>query len=162
MKKLILAMIAATTIMSSALATSQQAPSTKPAVEEVKADVLTATDGVLIFTDKNAAAYLKLNNAGTADVTITGAAAEDKNLVDKVELHKTVTDEKGVSTMQAVDKLVIPAGGSFEFKSGADHIMLMGLKKPLKVGDKVNLVLQFEGGKTQTVELDAKNTPEVK
>ena len=40
--------------------------------------------------------------------------------------------------------LEIPAGGSVQFKPGGYHIMLMGLKAPLKKGDMIMLQLKFE------------------
>jgi len=36
------------------------------------------------------------------------------------------------------------AGGSAEFKPGGMHIMLVGLKQPLKAGDSFPLTLAFQ------------------
>ena len=59
------------------------------------------------------------------------------------QLHESV-EKDGVATMQPVETLEIPAGGSVELKPGGYHIMLMGLKAPLKKGDMIMLELKFE------------------
>ncbi len=51
--------------------------------------------------------------------------------------------------MKKIDAIDIPAGKSVQLKPGGYHIMLIGLKKPLKVGDKVELNLKF--GKAGTI-----------
>ena len=46
--------------------------------------------------------------------------------------------------MRAVRALEVPPGGKLELKPGGYHIMLLDLKQPLKVGDKLPLRLTFE------------------
>jgi len=69
-----------------------------------------------------------------------------------VEVHemKMVGD---VMKMRPVDALPLPAGKPVELKAGAYHMMLMGLKAPVKFGDVVpiTLVIEDAGGKRQTV-----------
>ncbi len=51
----------------------------------------------------------------------------------------------GVMQMrQLANGLPIPAGGSVALKPGGYHVMLIGLKKPLKAGDTFPLMLTFE------------------
>jgi copper(I)-binding protein len=80
-----------------------------------------------------------MNQAASADrlVAVTTEAAAN------AELHQSV-EENGVARMLPVDSLEIPAGGSVELKPGGYHIMLMGLKAPLKKGDVLMLQLKFE------------------
>ena len=99
---------------------------------------------------KNAAIYFKMLNQSNNQITLTSISSD---VADITELHKTITDAKGVSSMQKVDKVVIPANSSFEFKPGADHIMLIGLKKDFVTGDKLTINLHFDDNKTQSVEL---------
>ena len=40
--------------------------------------------------------------------------------------------------------LPVAANGSVELKPGSYHVMLIGLKKPLKVGETIPLTLDFE------------------
>jgi copper(I)-binding protein len=46
--------------------------------------------------------------------------------------------------MKDVMSIYIPAGATVELKGGGYHVMFMNVKQQLKVGDHVNLTLQFE------------------
>ena len=46
--------------------------------------------------------------------------------------------------MRAVDALPLPAGKAVELKPGGWHVMLLGLKQPLKAGDTVPVTLVVE------------------
>jgi copper(I)-binding protein len=68
----------------------------------------------------------------------------------KVEIH-TMTMEGDVMKMRAVERIDIKAGEKIEMKPGQGyHIMLMGLKKPLKAGESFPMQLSFrKAGKVQ-------------
>jgi copper(I)-binding protein len=53
--------------------------------------------------------------------------------------------EDGVMKMRAVDALPLPAGQAVALKPGSYHVMLMGLKQPIKAGETVPLTLTIEG-----------------
>ena len=59
--------------------------------------------------------------------------------------------------MRAVDTLALPAGKPVELKPNGFHMMLMGLKAPLKAGDVVpiKLVVEDAKGKRRTVDVKA-------
>ena len=86
----------------------------------------------------NTAAFLTLHNKGKQDIRLVSAST---NAAKKAEFHQHKMSDKGVMSMSAVDHIDIKAGQSFEFKSGAHHIMVMGLNKMLKPGDTVTLTL---------------------
>ena len=46
--------------------------------------------------------------------------------------------------MSPVPNIPVPANGKVELKPGGFHLMLIGLTRPLKIGDKVQLTLNFE------------------
>jgi copper(I)-binding protein len=52
--------------------------------------------------------------------------------------------EGDVMRMRQVDAIDVPAGQAVELKPGSFHLMLMGLKAPLKAGDRFPLTLKFE------------------
>lgn len=52
--------------------------------------------------------------------------------------------------------LEVPAKGQVELKPGGYHVMLIGVKRDLKVGDKFSLELQFEKSGAITVEAEVK------
>ena len=93
--------------------------------------------------NNNSAAYMKINNPTTEQITIIGASAS--RVANNVELHKSFVDEKGVSRMTSIDKIVVPAGSSIELMPGAIHIMLFDLKKNLSAGDKFDITIKIEG-----------------
>ena len=45
-----------------------------------------------------------------------------------------------------VDRLAVPARGELKLAPRGHHLMLMGLKRPLKAGDTITVHLRFEGG----------------
>jgi copper(I)-binding protein len=73
-----------------------------------------------------------------------------------VEIHEMKMDG-GVMKMRAVDALPLPAGQAVALKPGSYHVMLMGLKNPIKAGETVPLTLTVEGedGKRTAVEIKA-------
>jgi len=97
-------------------------------------------------------AFLKLDNAGAEDRLVSATAEVSK----AVELH-TMSMEGDVMKMRQVDAIVLPAGKVVELKPGGLHIMFIGLKAPLKEGDKFPLKLKFEkaGEVTVTVNVEA-------
>ncbi|WP_347139994.1 copper chaperone PCu(A)C [Paracoccus sp. SSK6] len=98
---------------------------------------------------KTAAAFMVVENHGAADCRLTGAASDAADMVD---LHTNVEDN-GVMKMQKIEGGIdIPAGGEHALARGGDHVMLMGLTKPLADGDKIALTLDFGDCGTQQVE----------
>jgi copper(I)-binding protein len=78
-----------------------------------------------------------------------------------VELHEMAM-ENNVMKMRAIPALDLPAGREVELKPGGYHVMLLDLKRPLKVGEKVQIELRLEtrDGKrvTQPVEVEVRST----
>jgi copper(I)-binding protein len=86
------------------------------------------------------AGYLTIINHGkTADrlVSISCACAAS------VTVHE-MKMTGSVASMKAVPSVAIPAGGKVTLAPGARHLMLMGLKAPIKAGDTVEMVLTFD------------------
>jgi len=90
-------------------------------------------------SSRMSAAYMVLNN-GTADDDHLLSAESD--VAKNVELHN-VRKKDGMMEMYQVKSIGIPARGSQELKPGSYHVMLIGVKRPLKVGDEVELTLNF-------------------
>jgi copper(I)-binding protein len=89
-----------------------------------------------------AAVYFSLLNAGTAAVKLTGAQC---SLASMVMLHES-QESGGQSRMRATASVSLAPGASLAFMPGGRHIMLHGLARPLKVGERVPIVLLFDGG----------------
>ena len=83
--------------------------------------------------------YLKLNNRGGNDKLLSATAAVSAS----VEMH-TMNMDGDVMRMRQVDAIPLPAGKTVELKPGGYHLMFVGLKAPLKAGEKFPLKLKFE------------------
>ncbi len=104
----------------------------------------------------NGAAYMTITNTGAADDKLLAAQSD---AADAVELHSmTMTD--GVMRMRKIEGgIALPSGGTVALEPGGLHVMLIGLKHPLEIGDRVDLALSFaEAGET-TVELVIEDAP---
>jgi copper(I)-binding protein len=115
------------------------------------------------------AAYMVIQNTGSAADFLLGGSSD---VAKAVEVHETVAipegsaapvestgmggmaspkaSDGGIGTggsmmgMQKMDRLEIPAGGSVELKPGSYHLMLIGLTRELKAGEKIDITLKFE------------------
>lgn len=96
----------------------------------------------------NGAAYMAVLNGLDVPVRLASVTG---NAAAAVELHESVNDN-GVMKMEPhPEGFEIPAGGTLELKPGGKHVMLLGLVKPLAVGDSIDLTLNFEGSEAITV-----------
>ena len=91
--------------------------------------------------------YFELSNKGSKKLYIIGVSGE----VGTTEIH-THIKENGVYQMREVSKIEVPAKAKVEFKPGGYHIMLMGLKRSLKLGDKVKIKLILKDKSTFEIE----------
>jgi periplasmic copper chaperone A len=96
--------------------------------------------------------YLKLENKGAEDKLLSAST----EVATSVEMH-SMSMEGDVMRMRQIDHIALPQGKTVELKPGALHLMLVGLKAPLKDGDKFPLKLKFEkaGEVTVTVNVQA-------
>lgn len=85
------------------------------------------------------AVFLTIVNNG-ADGDQLDAARSD--VADATEVHETYSMNGGEG-MRHIPSLPIPAGQSVVLKSGGYHIMLIGLRHDLHVGDTFTIGLHF-------------------
>lgn len=102
-------------------------------------------------SQKTGGAYLTLRSPDAARVVKSSSPA-----ADSVEIH-TMQMNGSVMSMREVPAIDLPAGQAV----GNFHIMLMGLKRQLKEGDKVplSLVVERAGGKRETVQVEVAVKP---
>ncbi|MCM8750264.1 copper chaperone PCu(A)C [Thermomicrobiaceae bacterium CFH 74404] len=86
------------------------------------------------------AVYLVIRNQGQETDRLLHA---ESDVAETVELHRTTMDG-GMMKMEPVQAIEVPAGSDVELKPGGLHIMLIGLKRDLEVGDRVTVTLRFE------------------
>ena len=104
-----------------------------------------------VAPQKATGAFMQLTSAKSAKVVSASSP-----VAAMVEIHEMKMDD-GVMKMRAVDALPLPAGQAVALKPGSYHVMLMGLKSPIKAGETVPLTLTVEGadGKRTALEVNA-------
>jgi periplasmic copper chaperone A len=70
------------------------------------------------------------------------------------ELHR-MFQEGGMMKMREVKSLELPAGKLVNLGMSGYHLMLVGLKAPLKAGEKIPLTLTIKVADNRTVKVDA-------
>ncbi|MBC7153198.1 MAG: copper chaperone PCu(A)C [Rhodobacteraceae bacterium] len=127
---------------------------TLPAGAALAHDGVTIHDGYVRSvppTAPTAAGYLVIDNHRTVPVHITGVSSD---VAAEVALHTMAQDAQGVMRMLPLaDGITIPAGGTHVLKPGGEHVMFMGLVKPLEQGATVPVTFHFDGLPDMVVDL---------
>ena len=95
-----------------------------------------------------AAAYAIIENSTSSVIELTGVQTD---VAERAEIH-VMEHVEGIMKMRRIDSVTIAAGASLALQSGATHLMLMGLRRPLRSGDAVELRLQFADGTERLVQ----------
>ena len=96
-----------------------------------------------------AGGYMTLINTGSQPDRLIGGSTP---AAGKFEIHE-VSMDGGVMKMRPVPNgIEIKPGQTVEFKPGSNHLMFVGLKKPIEKGKRIKGTLQFE--KAGTVEIE--------
>lgn len=98
-------------------------------------------------TAKTGAAYFTIVNTGTSDDRLVAASSP---IAERSEPHNTI-DDNGVMKMRPLADIEVRAGERVELKPGGMHLMLTGLKAPLRIGQSFPLTLNFEKAGTVSV-----------
>lgn len=91
-------------------------------------------------TARNGAVYLKIEPRPGANDRLVGARSP---VAETVEVHET-TMRDGIARMRPIPDVEITPGQPMDLAPGGMHLMLVGLKKPLKERDLFPLILTFE------------------
>lgn len=84
--------------------------------------------------------FLTIANSARIADTLTGGTSP---VAARVEVHTMSLDGAVMRMRPLKDGLSVPAGQTVELKPGGLHIMLTGLKRPLKRGEIVPVTLSF-------------------
>jgi periplasmic copper chaperone A len=94
--------------------------------------------------------YVTVRNEGGAADKLIGASSP---AADEVQLH-VMSMDNGVMRMRQVQSFKLTAHGELMLKPGGNHLMFLGLKRPLKPGEKVPVKLRFEKAGEVEVQLE--------
>jgi copper(I)-binding protein len=117
----------------------------QPGGIEVQQAWARATPGAL----KSGAAYFTIANHGAEPDRLLSVSSP---VAESATLHEEKMED-GMMKMRPLTSVTIAPGKSFALKPGGDHLMLDGLKQPLKEGDHFPLILTFEKAGSQQVEV---------
>jgi copper(I)-binding protein len=96
----------------------------------------------------NGVVYLVIQNRGGAADRLLRA---DANVCEVTEIHETIMEGDRMMMRPVEGDIEIPAQGSVKLEPSGRHIMLIGLKSSLAVGDSIELHLDFEKSGTKTI-----------
>jgi len=95
------------------------------------------------------AAFMAVTN--NADSAVAMVSAES-SIAETVELH-TNSMVDGKMKMRRIAQIDIDANAKVELKPGGLHVMFIGLKKPLVMGETVDLKINLSDGTSQELQL---------
>ena len=102
-----------------------------------------------------AAAYLTVRNRGGEPDRLLGVSCACAAMVMP---HQT-TSVGGVARMAHEAAVIIPARGAVVFAPGGRHLMLTGVKAPIRAGSRVAMTLRFEKAGAVPVTFTAVDVP---
>ena len=89
----------------------------------------------------NGAVYFLLHNHTLEDDELTGVSSD---AADAVEIHESMAEPDDTMQMVMRPSIPLPAGGELKFEPGGYHLMLVGLKQDLNMGDEFKVTLHFK------------------
>lgn len=95
----------------------------------------------------NGAAYVSVRNTGTATDQLIGIRTP---VAKRAEMHTHLMD-KGIMRMRPLKAIEVNPGAPAVMRPGGDHIMLMGLTRKLKRGERFPITLRFANAGEITV-----------
>lgn len=104
---------------------------------------------------ESAAVSMRITSRKDARIVAVSSAA-----AKSAEIH-SMTEEDGMMKMRALDALELKAGEEVDLGADGNHLMLLGLKKPLAAGDSVALTVtvQFADKRKEKVAVKAEVKP---
>lgn len=101
-----------------------------------------------IQQQRNSAAFMTISNPG-ADTQIVSASSP---VADIVELHTHINDN-GVMRMRKIERIDLPSKQTVMLKPGGLHVMLLGLKRDLSIGEQIDVTLTFSDGSQKALQV---------
>ena len=88
------------------------------------------------------AGYMTLrNNTSRPQVLVAASSSSFETL----STHRTV-ERNGITSMVHTPQIEFASNEKLVFAPGAYHLMLMNPKRPLRTGDRVDIILEFRSG----------------
>ena len=130
----------------------QQTPEANEETIEPAGDVVAVANAWIreMRTGASATAgYMTVVNIGEDDLSLIGIRSP---AFDKVEVHEMVTIDD-LPRMRKATPLDVPVGGRTRMAPGGKHLMLIGPRSDIEVGQQIDITLVFASGHEQTITL---------
>ncbi len=101
-----------------------------------------------IKQQRNSAVFMQLKNLDDRTASVVSASSP---VSDAVELHTHINDN-GVMRMRKIPRIELPGSQTVELKPGGLHVMLLGLREDLQIGQQVEVTLRFNDGSEKKLE----------
>jgi copper(I)-binding protein len=88
------------------------------------------------------AGHMELRNNTSQPQVLVAASSSG---FETVTIHRTIVKD-GMASMVRASQIELTPNASFIFTPGGYHLMLMNPKRTLRVGDRVDINLEFRGG----------------
>jgi copper(I)-binding protein len=98
------------------------------------------------------AGYMTIRNT---QANALGIVAIRSDAFASVEIHRTIAAD-GMMRMEAVPTLVIEPDATVQLAPGGLHLMMMNPAEPTKPGDVLQIVIEFDDGSTQDLNMTVK------
>lgn len=104
----------------------------------------------------NSGVFLTIKNNSDKEISLK-AVKSSPELCKEAQIHTNIKEDD-MMKMKKLNELKIEPKSSKELRPGGDHIMLIELSKPLKEGEKISLILEFDDNSTLNLdEIEVKN-----
>jgi copper(I)-binding protein len=129
------------------------------AADTAPANASASAEGVIVVDEPWAragtaggttAAFMLMTNTSQAPDRIVTVSSPDAT---EAAIHETRIDSKNVATMRPANHADLDPGVPLVFEPGGLHVMLSGLKHPLKEGDALTVVFTFQHAGTLSVKV---------
>ena len=101
---------------------------------------------------KSTAAFMTIQNKGSEDMVLVSAVCE---IAELVQIH-TMEHVGDMMKMMEIKELSVPANGEAALAPMGNHIMLIGLTRPVTEGEKIPITLNFADGTSVSVDAEVK------
>jgi len=98
------------------------------------------------------AGYMTIHNAQANEVSIVAISSD---AFASVEIHRSIAED-GMMRMEAVPTLVIEPDSTVQLAPGGLHLMMMNPVEPTKPDDVLQIVIEFDDGSTQSLNMTVK------
>lgn len=102
---------------------------------------------------KVGAAYLEIENPGSAAVRLVAASSD---VAGRVEIHTHEMDG-AMMRMRRLEHVDVAPGETVTFKPHGRHLMLFDLRRALVAGDRFTVELEFEDGRRVKAEAEIRS-----